>query len=339
MSNKALEHFSYHLGRPALCGRIRSLAEDFQVSETLGFTADGEGEHRLLRVRKRDANTDWVAGQLARLAGVARSAVGYAGLKDRRAVAEQWFSLPATHPEPDWTHADFQVLQSIRHRRKLRRGALADNAFRIVIRDLQGDVSQLQQRFAQIQAHGVPNYFGEQRFGRNSANLSKARALFEGAPVRDRYRRGLYLSAARAWLFNRVLSQRVADATWQQALDGEVLMLAGSRSWFLADGVDGRLNERLRTLDIHPTGPLWGAGAPPTQGAVLAMERRVAGHCEPFCQGLAAAGLRQERRALRLALKEAALESAGPGVAVLGFRLPPGGYATAVLRELLDFSD
>lgn len=334
----------YAYGQPSVQGRLRVVPEDFQVRENLDFPLDGAGEHVWLWVRKRGANTDWVAKQLAGRAGVPAGAVSYAGLKDRHAVTEQWFSvhLPGK-ADPDWSadpHPNFTVLRAVRHSRKLRRGALRGNAFRITVRDMDGDPSQLMARFAQMAAAGVPNYFGEQRFGREAGNLERAEALLRGTDkVRDRQQRGLYLSAARSALFNAVLAQRVTDGTWNQLLPGEVLMLAGSHSIFTVAEVDEILRQRVAAFDVHPTGPLWGAGELRSGGVVRQLEEAVAATCPVFRDGLAALGLAQERRALRLMMQEATLEFPADRTAIFGFQLPAGAYATTVLREILRAAD
>ncbi len=340
MPELALPELPHIHAQPRLQGRLRAAPEDFQVREELRFTLEGSGEHAWLWVRKRDANTDWVARRLAERAGVPAGAVGYAGLKDRHAVAEQWFSvhLPG-RPEPNWAdidEADFAVLKAVRHSRKLRRGALTGNAFRIVIRELDGDPAEMVERLGLIAAVGVPNYFGEQRFGREGGNLERAAAMLRGEEkVRDHHRRGLYLSAARAALFNAVLARRVTDRTWNRALAGEVLMLDGSHSIFDAAELDDALRQRVAEFDLHPTGPLWGTGELRSGGSVRELEEAVAATLPAFRDGLAAAGLRQERRALRLTARDATLEFPDARTAVLNFRLPAGAYATTVLRELV----
>jgi tRNA pseudouridine13 synthase len=337
-------NYALAFGVPPLGGRIRAVPEDFQVFEELGFTATGSGEHVLLRVRKRAVNTEWVARQLGAFAGVPKAAVSYAGLKDRHAVAEQWFSvhLPG-RSEPDWSLCggeDFTVREHHRHARKLRIGALKGNVFRIVIRELQGESGALAERLRRIEQTGVPNYFGAQRFGRDGGNLARAEALFLGTErVRDRHERGLYLSAARAEVFNQVLSRRVAAGCWNQPLAGDVMMLEGNRSVFAVTAVDTAIRQRITDFDIHPTGPLWGAGALLSRDAVLELEQALAAEYPVLCQGLAAAGLKQERRALRVRIQDAALATPADGTAVLGFRLPAGAYATVVLRELLNVVD
>ncbi|HFD91792.1 MAG TPA: tRNA pseudouridine(13) synthase TruD [Gammaproteobacteria bacterium] len=326
-------------GRPPASARLRQMPEDFQVEEVLGFAPSGEGQHVLLRLRKRNANTEWVACQLARLAGVGRRSVGYAGLKDRHAVTTQWFSVDlAGRAVPDWgrlAEMDIEVLSWARHDRKLRHGAVRANRFRIVLRGLNGDRAALVTALERIAREGSPNYFGPQRFGRD--NLRQAAAmLLEGRPVRDRFRRGIYLSTARAWLFNRVLARRVTEGCWNEALPGDVMMLEGSHSIFPCPRPDADLRDRLATGDIHPTGPLWGSGDSPVSAAAAALETAALEEDRALCHALATAGLRQQRRALRIFPRELQWQMDGDTL-TLGFILPAGGYATSVLREAVEF--
>ncbi len=326
---------------PAIRGQLRTRPEDFEVEEQLPFELAGQGEHAWLRIRKRGVNTDRVAQALARAAGVPRRAVGYAGMKDRHAVAVQWFSvhLPGREaPAWDGLGAEIEVLEAARHTRKLQTGALSGNRFVITLRECVGDRAGFTQRLETIR-QGVPNYFGEQRFGRDSANVERARAMFAGEAIRDRHLHGIYLSAARAFLFNEVLARRVADGTWNTPLDGEAFILDGSRSYFLDDGTDATLPQRLALGDIHPSGPLWGKGEPPTRGLARALEQETAVRHTELAAGLVQADLRQERRALRVIPRELAADWLDDATLQLRFALPPGSYATAVMRELADYRD
>jgi len=330
---------AYALGQPALQGTIRTTPEDFQVDEVLGFDPDGSGEHACLHIRKHGANTADIAKQLARLAGVKNMDVSYAGLKDRHAVTTQWFSIYlGNKPEPDWSQLEnqsVQILTATRHQRKLRRGTLKGNRFKLHVRDLTGDTSVLEQRLQTISTEGAPNYFGEQRFGYN--NLEKATAMLSRQiKVKDRNKRSLYLSAARSAIFNQVLSQRVENSTWNQAQDGDVMMLDGSHSVFCVEQVDEEIMRRIREQDIHPTGPLWGRGELRSGGEVKALEQLCAAEYALFCEGLENAGMKQERRALRLPVRELDWRQTDD-ILELSFYLPSGSYATAVLREVLDY--
>ncbi|MDY6898092.1 MAG: tRNA pseudouridine(13) synthase TruD, partial [Cyanobacteriota bacterium] len=213
-----------------LCGRglIRQVPEDFVVEERVDIELEGEGEHLWVQLRKRGQNTEYVAAQLARLCEVPRRAVGYAGRKDRHAVTTQWFSvhLPGKQGPGDWTALpeSVEVLQTARHRRKLQTGALKANRFRLVIRDLTGEPDQIESRLERLARRGVPNYFGEQRFGHGGRNVERAHEWFAGEfRPRDRSLRSLLLSSARSFLFNEVLAARVRADSWDRVLPGEVL--------------------------------------------------------------------------------------------------------------------
>jgi tRNA pseudouridine13 synthase len=322
---------------PPLTARLRCTPEDFLVEEILGYDADGHGEHALLWVEKRGANTDWVARELARFAGVPPLAVGYAGLKDRNAVTRQTFSVQlAGKPDPDWSAfppAEAKVLAATRHGRKLKRGALRGNRFVLVLREVAGERARAEAVLAAIAARGVPNYFGEQRFGREGGNLAQARAMFAGKRV-DRDKRGFLLSAARSQIFNDVLAARVERGAWDAPLEGEIWSLAGSRSWFGPEPYTDVLAARLASGDIHPSGPLWGQGESPAADAAGALEREVAAMHADLAEGLAAARMEQERRPLRLMPKDLRWRWLAEDALELSFELPAGAYATVVAREV-----
>jgi tRNA pseudouridine13 synthase len=330
----------YAHGGPPLRGVLRAAPEDFFVDEDLGFEPEGAGEHAFVRVEKRGANSEWIARQLARHAGVEPRAVSFAGMKDRHAVTRQTFSvhLPGK-ADPEWealNGSELRILAVARHRRKLQRGALRGNAFRIVLRDVCGDVEAAERTAASIRACGVPNYFGEQRFGREGGNVERARAMFAGSRV-QRHEHGILLSAARAHLFNGVLAARVRSGTWNGALDGDVWMLAGTQSIFGPEPLTDTLRERLARGDIAPTGPLWGRGELRTQGAAAALEAAVAAENDDLARGLAGGGLSQERRTLVLRPDDLAFTRLPDATVEVAFRLRKGSYATALLGEICEW--
>ena len=331
-------------GAPLLTASIRSTPEDFQVDELPAFEATGEGEHLLLDIRKRGANTVAVAKQLAQWAGLPEMAVSYAGQKDRHAVTTQRFSvhLPK-RVAPDLAALasdEVQVLASTWHNRKLQRGALAGNRFKLVLRDLQGDAVAIDERLRLIAARGLPNWFGEQRFGRDGGNVPAALQMFAGRRVR-KDQRSMLLSAARSALFNRVLAARVEQGNWDTPLDGEVWMLDGSRSVFGPEAMSDVLAERLARFDIHPSAPLWGVGELRSTEAARALEEQALSDDQALAlrAGLEEAGLKQERRALRLRPALMQHQWLAADVLELSFALPPGCYATAVLHELGQTND
>lgn len=332
----------YAGGAPGNRGRIRSTPEDFRVFEDLGFETSGAGEHLFVQVRKRGANTAWVAQRLAELAGLKPGAVSYAGLKDRHALAEQWFSmhLPGC-ADPDWAQwqePGVEVLTTARHHRKLRRGALRGNRFVLIVREISGDRDALERRLRSIAARGVPNYYGEQRFGRDGGNLAKADALLRGRLRRiARHERGIYLSAARSFLFNQALAQRVATGSWAAGVDGDVMMLDGSQSVFVAEALDDSLRMRLQNMDIHPTAPLWGRGELMSRHDCRAIEEQALATFAEWRQGLERCGLNQERRSVRLKVSDLGWHWLDEETLSLQFALPAGSYATSVVREIVDY--
>jgi len=317
---------------------VRLEPEDFRVEERLGFEPDGGRAHRLLWVEKRAVNTLEVARELAATAGCHPAEVGFAGLKDRRALARQWFSLPAERARPpEAGHAGhgFQVLESRPHSRKLRRGALAGNAFSIRVREMGGDEAEIALRLAALAAAGFPNYFGPQRFGRGGANLARVAAWSAGALLpRGREARAFLLSAARALAFQAALARRVLEGNWSRLLPGEIVNLAGSASLFAAADPDQALAERCRSGDLGPTGPLPGTGGLTPSGLAAAVEGEALAAVAPIPEVLAAAGMRADRRALIARPAALAARRAGTDL-VLEFALPRGCYATSLLRELL----
>lgn len=326
-------------GEAVLTARIRSVPEDFAVEEIDAFDASGAGEHLLLTIEKRGMNTAFAAKRIAAWAGVAESAIGYAGLKDRHALTRQRFSVwipKRIAPDIDALQSDdLRVLDAQWHARKLPRGALAGNRFVLTLREVEGDRAAIETRLRAIAERGVPNYFGEQRFGRGGDNVSKALSMFSGRRV-AREERGHLLSAARSELFNRVLGARVEAACWDCGLDGEVWMLDGSRSVFGPEPWSEVLAERLARFDIHPSGSLWGRGELRSQGEARELELSTleGESLGALRDGLERAGLEQERRALRLRPQSLSFDWPETSTLVLRFGLPAGCYATTVLAEL-----
>ncbi len=327
-------------GTPLGHARIRTLPEDFQVTEIPLLSPDGEGEHCWLYVRKRNSNTNWVAGRLAAFAGVSPGAVSYAGMKDRHAVTEQWFSVQLPGREaPDWWaigDEDFEVLEAHRHSRKLKTGALRGNRFRIRLRGVDADPVQVETRLRQLR-QGVPNAFGPQRFGRNSDNLVQAGRMFDRPRARvSRSKRGIWLSAVRSALFNRVLAARIEAGQWNRPLDGDAFQLDGRSAVFACDSVDTDTRARCAGGEIHPTGPLCGSGDALVTGEAAALEAGVLAPYRGWIEGLAMFRMNHARRALRVLPGDLAWTREADDCWLLEFSLPAGSYATSLLHEVFE---
>ena len=335
------EPLSYLYTEPKSTGQLRSKMSDFKVFERLPFEPCGEGEHLFVHIRKTGANTTVVARELAKYFKVKEGLVSYAGMKDRFAVTEQWFGvhLPgkAIYDLSDLAIEGVEVLSIKRHNKKLRIGALSGNSFELVLRNVTNS-DEVLRRWAAVSQFGVPNYFGEQRFGINGGNLERAMELFQGKKVKDKKKRGMYLSAARSEIFNQIISKRIKQNQFESLTVGDVFMLSGTQSVFLADDIDEKINQRFQEKDIDLTASLWGAGELMSQGESQRLEKAVADDHSEFCEGLAKFGLKQERRRIRLSLTQGKIKSEDDTI-TLNFFLPSGCYATTILRELISYQD
>jgi tRNA pseudouridine13 synthase len=335
------ETLAFALGPPVCSAGFKQELADFCVVEDLGFALTGKGEHLCLQIRKAGISTPELVRMLARIAGVREHDIGFAGLKDRQGICTQWFSiyLPL-EKELDFSTlaaSGAELLRCVRNSRKIRRGSHRRNLFQIRLRgvDPAANKIDLESRLKAITREGVPNYFGAQRFGQDNGNVASAVRLFAGQlRLKRGFKRGMLISAARSFLFNELLSRRVILGNWHRYIDGDVMNLAGTDSVFTPECWDEILEKRLREGDIHPTGPLWGQGILRSSACALSMEQALRTGFEVLCLGLETAGLEQARRSLRLLLDDLRWQWLGETDLVLSFALPPGTYATAVLREL-----
>jgi tRNA pseudouridine13 synthase len=300
---------------------LKCLNEDFIVTELPLQLPSGEGEHIWLDIEKNGANTAFVAQQLAQAANVQEWDVGYAGLKDRYAITRQWFSIyfpkgGMKGDMPDLTqlqHPEFKVLSQSRHVKKLRPGDLQGNRFRIVLREVTGERDNIELNLKAVASHGVPNYFGAQRFGFEGGNVEQGRAMLaREIRVRNPKKKGIYLSAVRSFIFNEVLALRIEQGLWGKTLPGDVMDDLGL-----------------------PTGPLWGRGLVSTTDQAQALENGVAERHATLCNGMEYAGLDQARRALVARPVDMSWAWPQADQLVLTFALPAGTYATSVLSEIL----
>ncbi|NMP29938.1 tRNA pseudouridine(13) synthase TruD [Thalassotalea sp. M1531] len=344
MANKFKPYSSlpYLHGKPIATGEIRSSNSDFKVFEILPFSATGEGEHLLLHIEKSGENTTWVARQLAKHFGVKEMAVSYAGLKDRNAITQQWFGIHLPGKPNDDLSAfnipNVKILSYARHNKKLRTGALIGNRFELTLRNVTA-IDDAIERFEQIVHSGVPNYFGEQRFGFDGSNLNKALSLFNGQKIKDRKKRGMYLSAARSYIFNQIIAKRIAQNAFLSPVIGDVFMLTGSQSIFKSTEVDDDIIQRVAKHEIDITASMWGAGDLLTAIDALAIESSVKDNNQQLCDGLENFGLKQERRRMRLSMLQPNVVKVDDKTLTLSFILPAGSYATAILREVINYKD
>ncbi|MBQ0731886.1 MAG: tRNA pseudouridine(13) synthase TruD [Oleispira antarctica] len=327
-------------------GILKLTPEDFQVDEIPLMSPKGEGEHIYLHIKKREVNTHWVARLLSEEFGVKEHDVSYAGQKDRYAVTTQWFSIYAPKIERvlearPFPEEDIEILVQTRHTKKLRRGDLIGNRFNIVLRNIKSsetsdslpatDAASLQEtienNLQKIKLNGVPNYFGLQRFGRGGGNMDQALAMLTGQRrEKNRQKKGIYLSAARSYIFNQVLAARIEQGLWGQAMAGDI---------------DVSANE---TQDANKaTAPMWGRGRLNSHTETLALEQAISEPLQDLCNGMEHAGLNQERREIVSSIENMQwqwLENSDSSADLnISFALASGHYATSVLQEFMQVEE
>ena len=325
---------------PKQTALLKAECADFVVKEQLGYDMSGDGEFVAVKVRKTDCNTLFVGEQLAKFAGISARNMSYAGLKDRKAVTEQWFSLQMPgQPTPDFSQFSLEgveILDVTRHQRKIRIGSLQGNHFEILLRNVE-ETDELKVRLDFLAKNGFPNYFTEQRFGRDGNNLTQALRWANGEiKVKDRNKRSFYLSAARSEMFNLIVSKRMELNLAQQILVGDVLQLNGSHSWFVVDESEdlAQLQQRLAQQDVLLTAPLIGE----EEKSAVDFENEI------FAQHQALFALMRQER-MKAARRPILMHPQyfqwqfEPNGLRLQFALPAGSYATALIRELVNIKN
>ena len=333
-----LSHWAYLNGKPEANATFKEVPEDFVVTEQLPFELTGDGENLFILIEKRELNTQQVCQHLAKVLGKRLRDVGYAGLKDKQSVSRQWFSIQANvNSDVDLSQVEndnIKIIETSRHLKKLKVGALSANHFDIRLKQVE-NIDDLLRRLAVVKAHGVPNYFGLQRFGFNGNNLNWANRWAQGEPIRDKKIKGFALSAARSFLFNEVVSTRLSQSCFLEPIEGDTFILAGSNSFF-TDTIDTTVIKRLSERDIYLSAPMFGKGENPSQSQAVALEAKVLDQ-HPLWQALLIGeGLEFQRRAIQLFPKNLEWQQDDQDV-IVSFDLPSGAFATSVLRECVNF--
>lgn len=331
-----LDELNFAYGAPQASGRIKQTPDDFCVEENLGFELTGEGEHLFLLIEKKLLNTEEMVKIIGHTLGVPLKLISYAGLKDKNAKTIQWFSvhLPGlNNPNLDALDTEnHRVLKAIRHNKKLKIGALKENHFSIKVHQFNYDEQALLSRVKKIAAHGVPNYYGPQRFGNNGNNLVHAKhLLLENKTIKNRHLRGIYYSAARSFLFNQIVDLRVKEMNWNAPVNGDLMMLAGSHSVFHAEVIDDEILKRVDEKDIFPAAVLWGKGKERLTERALGIQEQALKLWQEWCQALEAHDLLKSYRSMVLLPEKLEFKNN-----TFTFTLPAGAFATTVLRELLN---
>lgn len=322
---------------PKQTALLKAECADFIVKEELGYDMSGDGEFVAVRVRKIDNNTIFVGEKLASFCGVSARNMSYAGLKDRKAITEQWFCIQMPgKPTPDFSQFQMdgvEILDVTRHNRKIRTGSLDGNHFEILLRNAT-ESDELKVRLEIVKHLGFPNYFTEQRFGRDGHNLTEAMRWAAGEiKVKDRKKRSFYLSAARSEVFNLVVSERVKLGLATQILPNDILQLKGTHSWFKADQNEdlNALQVRLENRDILLTAPLIGE----TEQNSNDIENQIVAQHQALRDLMKQERLKPARRPLLMQAENFSWQFEPAGLR-LKFYFPAGSYATALVRELVN---
>lgn len=335
-----LAPLAYLCGKPIAKAKIKAKPEHFKVIEQLGFEFTGQGEHLMIRIRKTGENTSFVANELAKACGVTSKDIGWAGLKDRHAVTEQWLSvhLPQT-VLPDFSeflaqYPSIEILDTARHNKKLRPGDLQGNDFVITLTEV-SDIADVEARLVRLKDSGVPNYFGAQRFGNDGNNLSEARRWGrDNVRTRNQNQRSLYLSTARSWIFNHIVSARIQQGLFTCFIDGDIA-LSASEPVVVTSELLNDYNQRLAAGDVVISAALAGDNCLPTQAAGLALEQPYL-DAEPDLMKLICGNrMRHDRRNIALMPQQLSWSCTDNQV-ILSFSLDAGCFATSILRELVE---
>jgi tRNA pseudouridine13 synthase len=319
---------------------FRSSPEDFEVEEIPAYAPSGTGEHVFVLIEKRGLTTRDAVRALCESVGADPRAAGWAGLKDRHAVTRQWISIAGTTPDAvkRAETESVRVLEAALHTHKLRTGHLRANRFRIRLRRFAvSRLDDLRSVLSDVETHGLPNYFGEQRFGREGDNAQLAlRWVLGDAPApRDGFQRKLQMSALQSEIFNRCVAERVQTSTLGRVFAGDLMKKHDTGGLFVAADV-GDAQARADAWEISSTGPIFGARMRWPEGEARIREEALLRHA-----GLTRDQLQKwkrvapgTRRLVRIPVRRVGL-SVTENAVDLDFTLPAGSYATVLIREIL----
>lgn len=342
-------NWAYRLGKPKGHALLKAKPEDFIVTEQLGYEPSGSGEHIFLWVEKQQLNTAFVAETLAKHTGLPLRQVTYAGRKDKHAVTKQWFGLHApkglARPLESLDLPGFSILSTHKHNKKLKVGQLQGNHFSITLREV-SEFDDIEQRLGYVQQHGVPNYYGDQRFGvrkREDGSLQVGGTLelglkmVAGEPIRNRNKHNLAISALRSALFNSMLSERIQAQFFDEVQAGDACVLVGSNSYFIEQGETlADSQKRYQAQDISPTAALVGKNKASVTGNMAEWEDQTLKTYEDIVTALVQRDVSSARRAIKIWPKSLEWQRQNDKLH-LKFSLPAGCFATSVLRECVQF--
>lgn len=365
---------AYILSAPIAKAELKNLAEDFQVEEKLKFDLTGEGQHLCLFIEKKYLNTLDVLEVLARFFQVPGRSIGYFGLKDKNALTRQWFSVDMANSPFDDSHCrnfaeqytgllrsitdnsipTIRIIESKRNIKKFKIGQHGANGFRIVLRNIQGQVegatwadlkNDLENRLQHIHKNGFANYFGEQRFGLKNQlgerqNVVSLKKHAHSDLSKNRQLRSRLISTLRSLVFNQYLSMRIQQNSYQTYIKGDVLQFSDGRSLLRVNQEDKEtsskiLQKRLDEKEVVVTGPMPGANASMASEQSLLLEESVQNNFQDYHVLLKNNDVNSGRRVL-ISFPDNMSWCFEDHNLVLGFELGAGSYATALVREIIN---
>jgi len=357
---------------PGVGGVMRAQDEDFFVQEIALYEPSDEGEHVMCEIQKVGLTTHEAISRISRQLKVRPGSIGYAGLKDKRGVTRQHLTICGTSPEAVAQIQDerLSVLWVAKHRNKLRLGHLKANRFAIRLREVDPlHVVRVRPILDRLIQSGLPNYFGEQRYGRLGVNDRlglalmrqdfseafsllivdgssrdhqelRAQRIFDETQSAerailsvDRKIRELWMSAAQSRVFDAVVASRIDSLG--TLVKGDLAYLHDRGACFVVE--DPTVEQpRADRFEISPTGPMFGSRMTNPKDDALQSEQRIFSEFKvPTDLSDAPNG---ERRPLRVKPEDCAL-SAGVddrgGFIAIAFTLPPGSFATTLMREVM----
>jgi tRNA pseudouridine13 synthase len=339
--------------------KYKTSNQDFLVTEELSFELNHDNEsgsqqleHLYLYIQKTSLTSYQLVELLADYFDIEQSRVGYAGLKDKKAITKQWFSvyLPGKFKSLDIEmligsqmvtatnsvrySGQCEILKAQWYSGKIRRGAIARNQFKITLRSKTKIPPAVFERLESISKMGFPNYFSEQRFGIEGQNIKLIDSWVKNKTIPEPKLHSILFSAARSRLFNNILNSRIESENWNQAIAGDYYMLNGTNTCFEVKSLDHNISERCKSGDIHPCASLWGVGNPKILAEAGEIESQCLRQFKSWCQFLEEKQLKIAYRSMRCLVQNLHWQSLNNTDLELNFALPSGSYATALLHEL-----
>ena len=334
--------YLYPYGGPAVSGLLKSTAEDFIVTEKLGFEPSGGGEHLFLWIEKSMLTTHELIDHVASDFSIKSRDIGHSGLKDKIAVTRQWLSLylPGQMKLLELPEiSEYKILDHAWHHKKLRTGTHRSNHFEVIIRNVEAVPEISWKQLDLIRSRGMANYFGAQRFGRQGDNVERAMQVLTNtrrARKLSRNKRSLYISAMRSFLFNSVLCRRIELGYWDKPVAGDVFMLSGSQSIFY-EKINDALLARFNQLDLSSTISLYGDGKRLLQDDALNLEDLVFAKNAAILQCLNQQKTSLQMRTTRVIVEDLIVEYDAVKKALrVEVTLPSGSYFTTLLDHFID---